>query len=337
MSSKNLKKAKKVKNDEFYTFYKDIAKEMKYYKKELEGKVVYLPCDNPKWSNFYKYFKRNYKKLKLKGLIATYYDVTNLITIKTIVRSWVEKEEVLNNNGDFFLNTEILNECDIVITNPPFSLFRDFIKILNDYNKQYIILGNINAITYKIVFKSIFYNKLFLGKTKVNRFYTPTKEIKVVACYWYTNIKIKKKIPFLKLTKKYNPEEYPKYDNYDAINVNKVKNIPYDYDGVMGVPISFLEKHNPEQFEILGCTQRGCHDLVPDTKRYDDYWEVKQDGTRTRSSGSKINENGNLAINDGKHNYFINIEGHIVQSTYSRIFIHKKNIKIIKIIPISKK
>lgn len=287
MSNKNLKKAKKVKNDEFYTFYKDIAKEMKYYKKELEGKVVYLPCDNPKWSNFYKYFKRNYKKLKLKGLIATYYDVTNLITTKTIVRGRVEQEEVLNNNGDFFLNTEILNECDIVITNPPFSLFRDFIKILNDYNKKYIIMGNINAITYKIVYELIFYSKLFLGKTKVNRFYTPTKEIEAVASYWYTNIKIKKEMPFLKLTKKYNPEEYPKYDNYDAINVNKVKDIPYDYDGVMGVPISFLEKHNPEQFEMLGLTQRGCHDLFSDSKKYNTYRQVKQNGTLTRASGKK--------------------------------------------------
>ena len=252
MSNKNLRKAKKIKNDEFYTFYKDIAKEMKYYKKELEGKVVYLPCDNPKWSNFYKYFKRNYKKLKLKGLIATYYDVTNLITTKTIFKDGVEYEEPLNNNGDFFLNTEILNECDIVITNPPFSLFRDFIKILNDYNKKYIILGNINAITYKIVYELFFYNKLFLGKTKTNRFYTPTKKIKCISCYWYTNIKIKKKMPFLKLTKKYNPEEYPKYDNYDAINVNKVKDIPYDYDSVMGVPINFLEKMNDKQFQLVG-------------------------------------------------------------------------------------
>ena len=262
MSNEILHKSKKAKNDEFYTFYKDIAKEMKYYKKELEGKVVYLPCDNPKWSNFYKYFKRNYKKLKLKGLIATYYDVTNLITIKTIVRGGVEQEEVLNNNGDFFLNTEILNECDIVITNPPFSLFRDFIKILNDYNKKYIIIGNINAITYKIVFKSIFYNKLFLGKTKINKFYTQTKEIETVACYWYTNIKIKKKIPFLKLTKKYNPEEYPKYDNYNAINVNKVKDIPYDYDGVMGVPISFLEKMNDKQFQLVGLSHTWMREIL---------------------------------------------------------------------------
>lgn len=119
-------------------------------------------------------------------------------------------------------------------------------------------MGNINAITYKVVYGLIFYNKLFLGKTKVNRFYTPTKEIKVVACYWYTNIKIKKKIPFLKLTKKYNPDEYPKYGNYDAINVNKVKDIPYDYDGVMGIPISFLEKYNFNQFEVIGISNGGA-------------------------------------------------------------------------------
>lgn len=262
MSNKNLKKAKKVKNDEFYTFYKDIAKEMKYYKNELEGKVVYLPCDNPKWSNFYKYFKRNYKKLKLKGLIATYYDVTNLITIKTIIRGGVEQEEVLNNNGDFFLNTEILNECDIVITNPPFSLFRDFIKILNDYNKKYIIIGNINAITYKIVFKSIFYNKLFLGKTKINKFYTQTKEIEAVTSYWFTNIKIKKEMPFLKLTKKYNSEKYYKYLNYNGIDVNKVKDIPYDYNGVMGVPISFLEKMNDKQFQLVGLSHTWMREIL---------------------------------------------------------------------------
>ena len=324
MSNKNLCKAKKEKNDEFYTFYKDIAKEMKYYKKELEGKVIYLPCDNPKWSNFYKYFKRNYKKLKLKGLIATYYDITNLITIKTTFYGDVKQEEVLNNNGDFFLNKEILNECDVVITNPPFSLFRDFMKILNDYNKEYIIIGNINFISCKIVFELIFYDKLFLGGTRVNRFYTPTKEIKPVSCYWYTNIKVKKKIPFLKLTKKYTPEDYPKYDNYNVINVDKVADIPYDYDDVMGVPISFLEKYNSEQFEILGEATRGCHDFFPDTKKYDTYWQVKQNGIKTKASGKKINENGVLVMNDKRHDYYINKDGRIVQSVYSRIFIRKK-------------
>lgn len=326
MNNANLHKSKKVKNDEFYTFYKDIAKEMKYYKKELEGKVVYLPCDNPKWSNFYKYFKRNYKKLKLKGLIATYYDVTNLITIKTIVRGLVEQEEVLNNNGDFFLNTEILNECDIVITNPPFSLFRDFIKILTDYNKKYIIIGNINIISDKIIYELIFDNKLFLGKTKVNKFYAPTKQIKAVACYWYTNIKIKKKIPFLKLTKKYNPEEYPKYDNYDAINVNKVKNIPYDYGGVMGVPISFLEKYNPSQFKILGIT-RGIIGKYQVTKIYINAIQHNKDGSTKK--GSKVNTGAilkqpNIPLNkiyytaDNSDNYLV--------ALYARILICKNNL-----------
>jgi len=324
MSNKSLKKAKEVKNDEFYTFYKDIAKEMKYYKKELEGKVIYLPCDNPKWSNFYKYFKRNYKKLKLKGLIATYYDITNLITTKTIFKDGIEYKEPLNNNGDFFLNTEILNECDIVITNPPFSLFRDFIKILTDYNKKFIILGAIGAVSYKIVFNLIFNNKLFLGITKVNRFYTPSKEIKSVPCYWYTNIKIKKKIPFLKLTKKYNPEEYPKYDNYDAINVNKVADIPYDYDGIMGVPISFLEKYNPNQFEILGITF-GNTGNYPVTKIYKNGIQHNKDGSTQK--GSKINTRAVLKYSniplDKIYYTADNSDGYLI-SVYSRILICKK-------------
>jgi len=120
-------------------------------------------------------------------------------------------------------------------------------------------------------------------------------------------------------------ESYDKYDNYEAIEVPATDAIPNDYDGIMGVPISFLDKYSPEQFEILGATQRGCHDEVPDTKKYDDYWEVKQNGEKTGSSGGKTNENANLVGNDGKKNYFINKEGRIIQSAYQRIFIkHKK-------------
>lgn len=122
-----------------------------------------------------------------------------------------------------------------------------------------------------------------------------------------------------------NSEVYQKYDNYDAMEVSYTEAIPSDYDGIMGVPISFLDKYCPDQFEILGCTQRGCHDLVPDIKKYNDYIEMRQNGEKTGSSGVKTNENANLAINDGKKNYFINKDGHIVQSLYSRIFIrHKK-------------
>ena len=123
---------------------------------------------------------------------------------------------------------------------------------------------------------------------------------------------------------RYSPEEYPKYDNYDAININKTSDIPCDYDGIMGVPITFLDKYSPEQFEILGATQRGCHDAVPDTRKYNDYWEVRQNGERTGSSGNKTNENANLLQNDGKKNYFINKEGRIIQSAYQRLFIRNK-------------
>ena len=138
---------------------------------------------------------------------------------------------------------------------------------------------------------------------------------------WFTNIDYVDRHQDLILIKHYTPEEYPKFDNYDAINVNKTDEIPYDYPGIMGVPITFLDKYNPEQFEILGATQRFCHDLVPDTRKYDDYWEVKQNGERTGSSGNKTNENANLLKNDGVHNYFVNKEGRQIQSAYQRIFI----------------
>ncbi len=150
-------------------------------------------------------------------------------------------------------------------------------------------------------------------------------------CLWFTNLdhgRRHQSLPLMTKTdiiKFVTKKPFEKYDNYDAIEVSLVKNIPSDYQGVMGVPISFLNKYNPDQFEILGATQRGCHDEVPDTKKYDDYWEVRQDGKKTGSSGGKTNENANLVGNDGKKNYFINNKGRIIQSAYQRIFIrHKK-------------
>lgn len=142
-------------------------------------------------------------------------------------------------------------------------------------------------------------------------------------------MKIPKQNDILDLVCRYSPEDYPLYDNYDAIEVGKTSDIPCDYSGIMGVPITFLDKYNSEQFEILGATQRGCHDDVPDTKRYDDYWEVRQNGERTGSSGNKTNENANLLQNDGKKNYFINKEGSIIQSAYQRLFIRNKHPKTI--------
>ncbi|MBR6487465.1 MAG: adenine-specific methyltransferase EcoRI family protein [Clostridiales bacterium] len=252
---------------------------------------------------------------------------------------------VLNGDGDFRSDEciELLKEADIVVTNPPFSLFREFVAQLVAYNKKFIIIGNQNAIHYKEIFPLIKDDKLWYGASihsgdrefripehyevrskslRIDKF--GNRYIRVVGVRWFTNLDYEQRHEKLILYKTYTPEEYPKYDNYDAINVNKTMDIPCDYDGIMGVPDTFLDKYNPEQFEILGCTQRGCHDLVPDTKKYDTYWEMKQDGTRTGSSGNKTNENGNLSINDGKHNYFINEDGHIIQSTYSRIFIRRK-------------
>jgi len=258
----------------------------------------------------------------------------------------------LEDDGDFRSGEciELLKQSDIVVTNPPFSLFREYVKQLFDYHKKFVIIGNINAITYKEIFPLIQENKIWLGPriTSGDReFEIPSETVdmkkftgevrngryyqKIVGVRWFTNLDHGRRhqpLPLMTesdIIKFVTKKPFEKYDNYDAIEVSLVKNIPSDFLGVMGVPISFLDKYNPEQFEILGATQRGCHDQVPDTKKYDDYWEVKQNGEKTGSSGGKTNENTNLVGNDGKKNYFINKEGRIVQSTYQRIFIkHKK-------------
>lgn len=261
--------------------------------------------------------------------------------------------EPLKEDGDFKSPEciELLKQSDIVITNPPFSLFRPFIRQIFDYNKKFLIIGSINAITYQEIFPLIKENKLWLGITMDGRnkwFQVPDdypinenvanskieqskKFLFVKGCLWFTNLdhgRRHKSLPLMTkadVIKFSTKHPFQKYDNYDAIEISLVKNIPSDYKGVMGVPISFLNKYSPEQFKILGATQRGCHDEVPDTKKYNDYWEVRQNGKKTGSSGVKTNENANLVGNDGKKNYFINKEGRIIQSAYQRIFIkHKK-------------
>jgi hypothetical protein len=243
-----------------------------------------------------------------------------------------------------------------VVTNPPFSLFREYVKQLFDYEKKLVIIGNMNAITYKEIFPLIKANKLWLGATgngsdmvfavpngmeiaesdrqKAARLGYVGDYTRLGNSCWFTNLdhgRRHKPLPLMTQSEiiKYSTKKpFKKYDNYDAIEVSLVKNIPSDYDGVMGVPISFLDKYSIEQFEILGATQRGCHDDVPDTKKYDEYWEVTQTGHRTGSSGGKTNENANLVGNDGKKNYFINKKGRVIQSAYQRIFIrHKKKTK----------
>ena len=262
----NLHAAKAAKNDEFYTLLTDIEKEMSYYKDFFKGKVVYCNCDDARESNFFKYFSKNFEFLGLKKLITTGYKAEG----KGVVLVYegdkngnrkVEDNEIvvrqLEGSGDFRSEEciEFLKEADVVVTNPPFSLFREYVRRLMDYGKKFLVIGSMNAITYKEIFPYIKNNELWLGNQNVKEFRSPNGEIKKFGnILWYTNIQHKKRNTPLDLYKRYS-NEYPKYDNYDAIEVGKVSDIPMDYDGVMGVPITFLDKYNPEQFEIVGCTE----------------------------------------------------------------------------------
>ena len=282
----NLHTAKATKNDEFYTQLEDIENELKYYKDYFKGKVVYCNCDgflNKEKSNFFMYFSLNYEFLGLKGLICTKYNPNGKGKKYEYYgdlngNNYPDEEEVftseLEGDGDFRSEECIglLKKCDIVCTNPPFSLFRQYVAQLFEYKKDFLIIGNVNAISYKEVFPLIKENKMWLGVSSFNKgmyfgvpddyTYADTykfdrerngkKVMRVSSICWFTNLDHKKRHEELVLYKKYNEEEYPKYDNYDAIEVSKVTDIPMDYYGVMGVPITFLDKYCPEQFEIVG-------------------------------------------------------------------------------------
>jgi hypothetical protein len=401
MANSHLSSAKNAKNDEFYTQYGDIQKEIEAYLEYnpdvFRNKVVYCNCDDPFESNFFRYFVLNFNKLALKQLITTSYkpspvantqlalfgDDKTLIKPKgrakvTANKFIINEVRDIDGDGEFNLKdvakqlkankhnewtplegegdfrsdecVDLLKQSDIVVTNPPFSLFKEYVKQLFDYKKKFVIIGNKNSVTYKEIFPLIKENKMWSGKTEWSGglwFVTMDGNdvdkvidgvnMKNVSSVWFTNLDHGRRhqpLPLMTMEEnlKYSKHKeirgkkaYDKYDNYDAIEVPFTDSIPSDYNGVMGVPITFLDKYNPDQFVILGATQRGCHDEVPDTKKYDDYWEVRQNGKKTGSSGGKTNENANLVRNDGKKNYFINKNGRIIQSAYQRIFIkHKK-------------
>ena len=292
MANKNteLHKAKKSKKDEFYTQLSDIERELKHYKKYFKNKVVYCNCDDPRISNFFHYFSYNFEKLGLKKLITTCYQNKNPNTYSqnsSAKAIYLEYEGDKNGNnipdideigikplkgdGDFRSDEgiELLKQADIVVTNPPFSLFSEYVTQLIEHKKKFIIIGHQNAITYKNIFPLIQQNKLWLGygfKRNMAHFINKHYEdyasdadhkdgkIRVSGVQWFTNFNISKREEEVILYKTYNPEEYPSYDNYDAIEVSRSKNIPLDYGGCMGVPITFLNKYNPKQFEILGCS-----------------------------------------------------------------------------------
>jgi len=288
--NKNLHSAKTGKKDEFYTQRTDIEKELKHYRHHFKDKVVYCNCDDPRISNFFHYFAYNFEFLGLKKLITTCYKNTNPDLFSQHIE---EKAVYIEYNGEMIENMpdytqthvknlqsdgdfrnpeciELLKQADIVVTNPPFSLFREYVTQLMEYDKKFVIVGHQNAITYKEIFKFIKENKIWLGVdnggTKwfaVQDHYDIATETRIKvengqkyfsmgSVVWFTNLTHKKRNEELILYKNYSSEEYPKYDNYDAIEVSKVADIPIDYAGFMGVPITFLDKFNPEQFEIIG-------------------------------------------------------------------------------------
>ncbi|MFH1528882.1 MAG: adenine-specific methyltransferase EcoRI family protein [Bacteroidota bacterium] len=299
--NENLHKAKNSKMDEFYTQLSDIERELKHYQKHFKNKVVYCNCDDPRVSNFFHYFSYNFEKLGLKKLITTCYKNQNadLFSQNKSERAiYLEYNGDKNSNnipdpneigikhlkgdGDFRSKESIalLKQADIVVTNPPFSLFRDYVSQLIEHDKKFVIVGSFNAITYKEIFNLIKENKLWLGygfkggnayfKTTHPKDFAKgvyneeTDLVKFRNVTWYTNLDISKRHEEQILFKKYNSEIYPIYDNYNAIEVSKVADIPKDYKGVMGVPITFLDKYNPNQFEIVGSDYDVKEGLLPE-------------------------------------------------------------------------
>lgn len=286
-SNTNLHQALKQKKDEFYTQLCDIENELCHYREHFKGKTVLCNCDDPRVSNFSVYFVLNFKALGLKRLITTCYknnepDIFSLNECERAVYAiydgtpecnsiedakQIPYKEFEYSDGDFRSAecVELLKQADIVVTNPPFSLFREYIAQLFKYDKKFLIIGNQNAITYKEVFPMIKDNRMWLGfgfKGGAGHFMSNYEDtatagdhrkgmIRVSGVTWFTNLDISKRHEDIILYKHYSPELYSKYDNYDAINIDKTSDIPVDYDGVMGVPITFLDKYNPEQFEIV--------------------------------------------------------------------------------------
>lgn len=286
-----LQKAKKLKSDEFYTLLPDIESELQHYRNHFKNKVVYCNCDDPCTSNFYRYFAENFKELGIKKLISSCYKESNIDLFNPTssnggyyyIYTGTETENVIPSNSDLvyfkedgdFRSSESINllkEADIVVSNPPFSLFREYVAQLIKYKKTFLIIGNINAITYKEIFNLIKENKVWLGINLgrgISGFFVPehyelygtearidnmgNRIVSPNNCLWLTNMDNAKRNEGIILTKRYkgNESEYQRYDNYDGININKTQDIPMDYAGFMGVPITFLHKFNPNQFEII--------------------------------------------------------------------------------------
>lgn len=374
--NKNLHDAMKAKQDEFYTQKADIERELVHYKAHFKDKIVYCNCDDPKdgpnASEFWQFFVRNFNDWQLKKLIATHYEpdeTTFSYKIETgpddngqfSMFNYTAKKRAIKSNGDFRSQpcVNLLKQADIVVTNPPFSLFREYVAQLMKYNKKFVIIGNQNAITYKEIFPLIKDNKIWLGYHSGHTWFGTPDGYKIPERYltvdkdkmrsngymidasgkiwrnlgnicWFTNLDINKRHEPIDLRGHYsyyeNPERYPKYDNYDAIEVSKVDDIPYDYDGVMGVPITFMDKYCPEQFEIVGMTS-GRNEFDKSAwpiKRYENALQHNQDGSTT--GGSKANTRATILLKDAPRGIYYtadNADGPL-QIVYARILIRRR-------------
>lgn len=398
MANSHLTNAKKAKNDEFYTQFSDIQKEIEAYLEYdpdvFRGKVVYCNCDDPFESNFFRYFVLNFNKLGLKQLITTSYkpspvantqlglfgdDITlakskgrpkinankfiinevhdidgdGKFNLKDVAQQLKENKHnewtPLKGDGDFRSDEciNLLKQSDIVVTNPPFSLFREYVKQLFDYNKKFVIIGNKNAVTYKEIFPLIKDNKMWSGKTgwsgglwfvtmddnDVDRVIDGVN-MKNVPSVWFSNLDHgRRHQPLPLMTREDNlkfskhkeikgKEAYDKYDNYDAIEVPFTDAIPSDYDGVMGVPISFLDKYNPDQFEIIGLTKTWFGTAI---KTYSPQIQVNSNGKR--SEVTKLNDGATLRLEAPPtgQTYYVVDDGYYIQ-LYARVLIRHKNL-----------
>lgn len=353
-----LDAAKREKLDEFYTQLPDIERELRHYRDHFKGKVVYCNCDDPRISNFFHYFSYNFKKLGLKKLITTCYksqqrDLFSQNDSETAIYLEYEGDGSGNNvpdpdeigikrlegDGDFrnAESVELLKQADIVVTNPPFRLFREYVAQLIEHDKKFLIIGHQNAITYKELFPLIQSNRIWLGNgfpRNVAHFdtpYTPTGHwieqsgggvIRVVGVQWFTNLDYAKRHEDLILYRTYNPVDYPSYDNFDAIEVGKTSEIPMDYEGVMGVPKTFLHKHNPDQFEIVGVAESWYGAA---SKIYPRQIQVNPDGKR--STVTKLNDGAAIRVTaPPKGKTYYEVDGELYTKVYARILIRNKRL-----------
>lgn len=339
MSRKILGKAKDVKDDEFYTRIETVEAELKNYWQQLKGKRVYLNCDNPRISKFWQYLYDNYHAIGLAGLTATYFSDVAEVWRYDGNRLQIDK---LYSDGSYNSNEclAILDDNDLVITNPPFSLFNDFIDTMIDSSKDFLIIGNFLSSGYANIFDRIMRGDIKIGFNSAStKFDRPDGSEKAANIAWFTTFDVDNEKPLIPLTKSFNADDYPVYDNYDAINCDKVADIPLDYDGLIGVPITYLLKHNLVQFEILGITDtKDRYGLK--TRNHKDMYSVKGDGLERLKRGincsdclvyegsSRLNGSAALPFNPkrNKKAYLDKTDERdvLLQMTFHRVFIKRK-------------